>query len=256
MSCSFCSTASTSYNEDYFFSNDSLDAIVSNIKKSGCLYVALSGGEPLLHAQFFDILNFLKKAGLRVSLTSNGTLITEAIAYKLFCSNIDWVQVTLLSSNYIEHDKIMGIDSHKKIIEAIKLLKRYNIGVTICYTKTIEFSDEESIKNIAVQMNADFITRNLLTVGCNHSEQHDDYIRDNKFKISDRSSFAILPDGTLKTCSESKLVFGNIFSDDILSMYNNHSGFGKCIKNDFKCIAELSWDNEKRAYEQLKKVRN
>ena len=49
----------------------------------GCLTVRFTGGEPLLREDFADIYRFARKLGFRVSLLTNGTLITPELV-KLF----------------------------------------------------------------------------------------------------------------------------------------------------------------------------
>lgn len=51
----------------------------------GCLQVRFTGGEPLLRTDFEDIYVFARRAGLKVSLFTNGCLITARIAGLLAC---------------------------------------------------------------------------------------------------------------------------------------------------------------------------
>ena len=43
----------------------------------GALWCLITGGEPLLRDDFFDLYMYLKKKGLLVSVFTNGTLITD-----------------------------------------------------------------------------------------------------------------------------------------------------------------------------------
>lgn len=61
-----------------------LQKCVTDLKKlKKSFAVSLTGGEPLLHPEIFPILEFLNKAHLRVSLTTNATLIDLAVAQRL-----------------------------------------------------------------------------------------------------------------------------------------------------------------------------
>lgn len=55
-------------------------AILDEIAGAGCLYLTVTGGEPLLRPDFADIYVHAKERGFLVSLMTNGTLITEEIA--------------------------------------------------------------------------------------------------------------------------------------------------------------------------------
>lgn len=47
------------------------------------VYIALTGGEPLLYKDFFELTSYIKELGFGWGMTSNGTLITKDIARKL-----------------------------------------------------------------------------------------------------------------------------------------------------------------------------
>lgn len=49
----------------------------------GVPVLLFSGGEPLLRDDFFELASFAREQGLRLTLSSNGTLITEAVARRL-----------------------------------------------------------------------------------------------------------------------------------------------------------------------------
>ncbi|MFA4889654.1 MAG: radical SAM protein [Candidatus Omnitrophota bacterium] len=55
-------------------------AIVDSTVRSGALWCLITGGEPLLRKDFFEIYRYLKQKGLLVSVFTNATLITAAHA--------------------------------------------------------------------------------------------------------------------------------------------------------------------------------
>jgi MoaA/NifB/PqqE/SkfB family radical SAM enzyme len=63
-------------------SNRNIDAVASvrALKTSGAQWVYITGGEPLLVENIFDICDDLRTAGLRVGLTTNGTIDRPEIA--------------------------------------------------------------------------------------------------------------------------------------------------------------------------------
>ena len=54
--------------------------ILSEAASLGCLKVRFTGGEPLLRDDFDEIYLFARRLGLRVSIFTNGTLISERLA--------------------------------------------------------------------------------------------------------------------------------------------------------------------------------
>lgn len=59
------------------------------------IMICLSGGEPLLHPSLFEIITYAKECGFSCGMTTNGTLIDEAVAQKLVSRGIDSVTFSL-----------------------------------------------------------------------------------------------------------------------------------------------------------------
>jgi MoaA/NifB/PqqE/SkfB family radical SAM enzyme len=66
--------------------------------------VGLSGGEPLLREDVFDLANHALNQGLLVGLVTNGLLLNRGIAEKIKKMNLD-VQISLDGSRPLYHDK-------------------------------------------------------------------------------------------------------------------------------------------------------
>ncbi len=100
-------------------------------------HINLTGGEPLCCLFFFKILDeFQKDQKLySFSILTNGTLITDKIAEKISKYHPEYVQVSLEGGRKT-NDDIRGKDVYKKVGEAIKNLKKYNIFVSISFTAT------------------------------------------------------------------------------------------------------------------------
>ncbi|OIP28960.1 MAG: radical SAM/SPASM domain-containing protein [Deltaproteobacteria bacterium CG12_big_fil_rev_8_21_14_0_65_43_10] len=54
--------------------------IFDQIAEAGCLWLLITGGEPLLRKDFLEIYSYAKKKGFIITLFTNGTLITPEIA--------------------------------------------------------------------------------------------------------------------------------------------------------------------------------
>ncbi|MCU0749760.1 MAG: radical SAM protein [Akkermansiaceae bacterium] len=55
----------------------------------------LSGGEPLIHPRFFDLVDTASEAGLKPTISTNGTLITPEKAARLKAANVAYVGISL-----------------------------------------------------------------------------------------------------------------------------------------------------------------
>jgi radical SAM protein with 4Fe4S-binding SPASM domain len=91
------------------------------------LRLLLSGGEPLLHPNFWEFNDLLGDYEFRSVLLSNGTLITKAVARKL---RVHEVQISLDGMRE-GHESIRGRGSFQKALKAIDYLQESGITVSI-----------------------------------------------------------------------------------------------------------------------------
>ncbi len=94
--------------------------------------VVLSGGEPLLRKDVFDIAKYGTEKGLRMCLATNGTLVTEEVCEKIKESGIRIVSLSLDGASEEIHDdfrKQKGAFSG--VINAARLFKKHGIEFII-----------------------------------------------------------------------------------------------------------------------------
>ena len=124
--------------------------VIDEITDAGCLYLLITGGEPLLRDDFPELYRYAKERGLLVTIFSNGTLITEKVV-GLFQDLPPYeVEISLYGSTAPTYEKITSMrGSYDKCLRGIKLLADNNIRVNL---KTIlmtlnshELSDMEKI---------------------------------------------------------------------------------------------------------------
>jgi radical SAM protein with 4Fe4S-binding SPASM domain len=112
--------------------------IVDEIAEMGCLWLLYSGGEIFARRDFLDIYKHAKKAGLLVTLFTNGILINESIADTL----ADWrpfvVEITLYGRTRETYERLTGIPgSYDKCLRGIELLRERGIPLKL---KTVAVS--------------------------------------------------------------------------------------------------------------------
>jgi SynChlorMet cassette radical SAM/SPASM protein ScmF len=84
--------------------------IVDQAKPLGLSAVKLSGGEPLIHPQFSEILDYLRGQDLRLSIESNGTNCSTEVAAKLKACKDAFVSVSLDGSDAETHEWMRGVE--------------------------------------------------------------------------------------------------------------------------------------------------
>ena len=69
--------------------------VLDDLAQFGVPGVLLSGGEPLIHPRFFDLASFARAKGLRLTLSTNGTLIDRDAAQRLKDTGFAYVGISL-----------------------------------------------------------------------------------------------------------------------------------------------------------------
>jgi radical SAM protein with 4Fe4S-binding SPASM domain len=91
------------------------------------LRLLLSGGEPLLHPQFWRVNDLLRNYDFRSVLLSNGTLITKKVAKRL---QVHEVQVSLDGMKE-GHESLRGRGTFRKALTAVDYLHEAGIQVSV-----------------------------------------------------------------------------------------------------------------------------
>lgn len=103
--------------------------IIRQMKECGIHQVSLTGGEPLIREDFFDIVDACLENEITIStIYSNGSLITQAFIDELKKRKLNCgFQISFDGVGF--HDWMRGIDgAEDQAIEAMKLLKENKIG--------------------------------------------------------------------------------------------------------------------------------
>lgn len=126
LKCIHCST-SCAPEEKEILSIDQAKTIINNIKKLGIEKIVFTGGEPMLHSDFFEIVEYakLKLKNVQFILSTNGTLINK-INISFLIEKFDIIEISLDGIDEKSCDSIRGKGVFEKVIASIKLLQKYN----------------------------------------------------------------------------------------------------------------------------------
>lgn len=106
--------------------------IIDDLKENQVFLIDITGGEPLIHPNFFDILSYINSKQFKITLSTNGTLINKKTAKILKEMNVSLAKVSLDGPDSLSHDKIRGVDgAFDNTINGILFLRENDIPVTI-----------------------------------------------------------------------------------------------------------------------------
>ncbi len=118
--------------------------------------IILTGGEPLLRADVYEIARYATGRGLRVVLATNGTLLTHEIARRLKEAGIQRVSISIDGATPHTHDTFRGEQgAFEAALRGIEILKHEGISFQINTTITKRNLDEiPRIYDLALELKA------------------------------------------------------------------------------------------------------
>lgn len=101
--------------------------------------VHLTGGEPFVHSEIHEILDYFiaKKSTFRLGIMSNGTLLGEDILEKLQALSLDAFQVSIDGVEET-HDRIRGKGNFAEVLNGLDKLHSHGIPTRVSFTANRE----------------------------------------------------------------------------------------------------------------------
>ena len=124
LKCKHCRAGAEDHPYDNELSTKDSFKLLDQIREVGTPIIILTGGEPLLRKDIFDIAAYGTKIGLRMVMAPNGTLITPEVAIRLKESGIKRISVSLDGSTAQSHDDFRGLkNAFSDAIRGIEIAK-------------------------------------------------------------------------------------------------------------------------------------
>lgn len=121
--------------------------LLNEITKVGQPIVILTGGEPLLREDIFEIARYGTELGLRMVLATNGTLLDKDTAERIKDSGIKRVSISLDGNDSLSHDSFRNVNgAYEQAIRGIEVLKK--VGIEFQINTTIVGSNKALLPKI------------------------------------------------------------------------------------------------------------
>jgi heme b synthase len=130
--------------------------LLDQIAETGDPIVILTGGEPLLRPDIFELAGYGTRIGLRMVMAPNGTLITDEIAAKMADAGIKRISISLDGATRETHDKFRCVEgAFDGALRGIERAKKAGIEFQINTTVTRSNLDQiPRIQELAVSLGA------------------------------------------------------------------------------------------------------
>jgi len=147
-----------------------LDSVKTLFKKLSAeikpKFITLSGGEPLLHPDIFDIVSLLHKLGNKIGIATNGTLLNEGKVNELIKNGITYFEISLNSANQKIYSRLSGNNKLERVRQVILIIKKLKIPLTVSFTFTkLNYADIANVIDLCFAFSVDSIALNRFVPG-------------------------------------------------------------------------------------------
>jgi MoaA/NifB/PqqE/SkfB family radical SAM enzyme len=214
----------------------------------GIRRVIISGGEPLVSSSILDIISHCAERGLRTSISTNGSLLTENYISLLKSAGLSKVTLSLDGPPEEHEDLRCHLGAYQKAIAAARMIyaEKMPFSVNCLVRSDLTTPSVKELFALTKAYHAEELTftfpmlvgrmRRLSASWDKTWEEESKWLRDlSTFAETYRQiTTAFVPKCGTETCSSKKLIFGKV---------PESSSLGGCVYLQYTA-AELGADNE------------
>lgn len=156
--CLHCYSDSSSRHFPNELNWDECTAVIDDLAAFGVPALLLSGGEPMIHPEFFNLARYARERGLRLTLSTNGTLINGRNASLLREIGFAYVGISLDGIG-ATHDEFRGREgAFEKAVFAFRICRAMGqkVGLRLTLTqhtvadleRILDFIEAENIPRV------------------------------------------------------------------------------------------------------------
>ena len=105
--------------------------IAAAAKERGMVFALLTGGEPLVRKDFFEIYDGMREMGLLISINSNGSMLRGAILERFLEAPPFRFNISLYGGNNETYRNMCGIPAYDQVKENIRKLRQAGVDVSL-----------------------------------------------------------------------------------------------------------------------------
>jgi radical SAM protein with 4Fe4S-binding SPASM domain len=169
LKCCHCRAEATDHFAAGELTTEEIISVARDIRKAGDPIMILTGGEPLVRKDFFEIAKACVGLFSRVALATNGTIVDDEMARRIVEVGIKRVSVSLDGAKAATHDAFRGVPgSFDATIRGYDAMARAGVSMQVNATVARSNIDEvEELLNFVLARKADaFHVFALVPVGC------------------------------------------------------------------------------------------
>lgn len=226
---------------------------LEEIAAMGGFYLNLTGGEPLLHPEFFAIARLGADLGFSLRLFTNATLITPDNIDKICAIPFTGFDISIHGASPETHDRITSLPgSFEKMIRAVRLLRERGMRVVLKMPITRHNQHEYAeVEKIANQLGCELKSGSHMTPTNDFRQEPLSYTPHHEFLEAHyrnaflgsggrvlyvqeynkkapnctlgRSIMGIAPNGDIYPCIQMPVRLGNILIDSVKEVWHDET---------------------------------
>jgi SynChlorMet cassette radical SAM/SPASM protein ScmE len=165
--CKYCSYFTSGAEVEEDLPTEEWLRFFDSLNRAMVLDVCLQGGEPFMRPDFRELVEGIVSNGMRFSILSNGTLITdETASFLASTGRCNYVQISIDGSVAETHDVCRGAGNFDRAVRGLKLLQRHGVPATV--RVTIHRGNVRDLDNVARLLLEDFGLSSFGTNSASH----------------------------------------------------------------------------------------
>jgi MoaA/NifB/PqqE/SkfB family radical SAM enzyme len=145
MSCEHCSSTPLIDATRQELSLADYSLVGRKLRKAGMLVANITGGEPFVHPQLFDIINVLDPSQLLVAIQTNGIAVTEQKLNEAKKLGVTSIGISIDGPAPNIHDSFRNtVNAFEKALKTLEMASKmgFRVGVSYCLTHEKLYSKE------------------------------------------------------------------------------------------------------------------
>ncbi|QWR77075.1 radical SAM protein [Candidatus Magnetomonas plexicatena] len=261
--CQMCYASKIKKHDDEYLTVKEIAGIWQQASRLGAFSVILSGGEPTLRKDLFDILAVMDPENTIIALVTNSLNLNRSFLSDLKKAGIETIHLSLDSTTEEINDTIRGAKGHyKKVINSIEEAK--SLGINVCLSTVIMHDGLPKMKEMVTfaKEHKIGIVFSLACVSGNWTDEKDvlltpdewqyvqQYMKENPHIRSDwtinfsmkqecpggREKVSISPYGEVTGCAMNYVSFGNVRELPLETIWKRMCNFPDFKRRSRDCL--------------------
>lgn len=131
-------------------------SLIDDLAEMGIPLILFTGGEPLMREDIWELARHARKKGIKMALSTNGTLITTGVARRIKESGIEYAGISLDGARALTHDRFRNSPgAFERTVAAFTSCREAGLrcGVRVTLTKE-NYGELEALIDLAITLGA------------------------------------------------------------------------------------------------------